>query len=235
MAQPQSSVTNRLLRALSCDDYGLLDQHLVPVEFQLRDVISEADAPITDVYFLENCIVSVVAQRSEDRIEVGMVGREGLVNPAAAFGATHSAFKLLCQRHGTAFRLSAEQLRLSVQQSPTLAAVLGRYLYYLTIQTAQTAYSNASLNMEARLARWILMTDDRSDGYELTLTHDFMAIMLGARRPSVTTAMHVLEGAGMIRAERGIITVLNRDKLEDLSDGSYGVAESEYDRLIVPA
>ena len=235
MAQPQSSTANRLLKALSREDYDLLNGHLVPVQFELRDVISEANAPITDVYFLEDCIISLIAERSEDRIEVGMVGREGLVSAAVAFGATHSPFKLLCQRDGQAFRLSAEQLRASVLQSPTLAAVLGRYLYYPTSQTPQTADSNVSLNMEARLARWILMTDDRSDGYELTLTHDFMAMMLGTRRPSVTTAMHVLEGAGMIRAERGIITVLDRDKLESLSGGSYGVAESEYDRLIVQA
>ncbi len=92
--------------------------------------------------------------------------------------------------------------------------------------------SNASLNVEARLARWVLMTHDRVDGFELTLTHDFLATMLGVRRPGVTTATHVLEGAGMIRADRGRITVLDRAKLEELADDSYGMAETEYERLI---
>jgi CRP-like cAMP-binding protein len=102
----------------------------------------------------------------------------------------------------------------------------------MTIQISQTAYANASMNVEARLARWVLMTHDRTDGFELSLTHDFLAMMLGIRRPGVTTAIHVLEGTGMIRAERGRIIVLNREKLEELADDAYGMAEAEYERLI---
>lgn len=161
-----------------------------------------------------------------------MIGREGLVGVAAAFGATHSPHACLCQAEGQALSMSAGELREAAQSSPSLAGLLGRYLYFLTIQTAQTAYANASLNVEARLARWVLMTHDRADGFELSLTHDFLASMLGVRRPGVTTATHVLEGAGMIRAERGRITVLDRAKLEEMADDAYGVAEAEYERLI---
>jgi CRP-like cAMP-binding protein len=138
----------------------------------------------------------------------------------------------MCQANGHALRVSVDALREVARQSPSLHGLLGRYLYSLMIQTSQTAYANASLNVEARLARWVLMTHDRMDGFELSLTHDFLASMLGVRRPGVTTATHVLEGARMIRADRGRIIVLDRAKLEELADDAYGLAETEYERLI---
>ena len=97
---------------------------------------------------------------------------------------------------------------------------------------AQTAYANATFNIEARLARWILMTQDRTEGDDLILTHDFLAIMLGVRRPGVTTATHALEGMGSIRARRGRITVRDREKLLELAGDAYQVAEDEYERLM---
>jgi CRP-like cAMP-binding protein len=103
------------------------------------------------------------------------------------------------------------------------------------VQTAQTAYANAGFTIEARLARWILMTDDRLDGGELPLTHDFLSMMLGVRRPGVTLAVQVPEGGGLIRAERGRITVLDRTKLEEVADDTYGLAEAEYARVMAEA
>jgi CRP-like cAMP-binding protein len=236
VAQPQhTSIHNGLLKALSPGDFELLQPHLESVEIGLRELLGKAGAPLRHVFFVENGIVSLLAHTPEDRIEVGMIGREGLVGVAAAFGATHTAHALLCQADGQALRMGAGELRAAAQSSPSLAGLLGRYLYYLTVQTSQTAYSNASMNMEARLARWVLMTHDRTDGFELSLTHDFLASMLGVRRPGVTTATHVLEGAGMIRAERGRITVVNRAKLEELADDAYGLAEAEYERLVGPS
>lgn len=233
MAQlQQTSVRNRLLKALTPDDFNLLQPHLEPLDLHLRQIVFEAGAPVRHVLFPENSIISLLAQSHDDRIEVGMVGREGLVGVSAAFGASHTPYAHMCQCEGQALWMSTGELRAAAQTSPTLTAILGRYMHYLTVQTAQTAYSNASMNMEARLARWVLMTHDRADGFELALTHDFLASMLGVRRPGVTTATHVLEGAGMIRAERGRITVLNRAKLEEMADDSYGVAEAEYERLI---
>jgi CRP-like cAMP-binding protein len=234
--QPQqSAVRNRLLKALSPDDFGLLHPYLEPVEFTLREMVVEAGEPIQHAHFIGDGIVSLLAKLPHDRIEIGMMGREGMTNVAAAFGAERSPHAMMCQADGQGLRISAGDLRSVVQQSPSLSGLLGRYLYYLTIQAGQTAYANASMNVEARLARWVLMTHDRVDGFELSLTHDFLAMMLGVRRPGVTTATHVLEGAGMIRAERGRIIVLNREKLEELADDAYGLAEAEYERLIQQA
>ena len=100
------------------------------------------------------------------------------------------------------------------------------------VQMGQTVYANATFNVEARLARWILMTQDRSDSNELQLTHEFLATMLGVRRPGVTTATHVLEGMGSIRNKRGRIEVLDREKLVELAGDAYQVAEDEYERLM---
>jgi CRP-like cAMP-binding protein len=160
-----------------------------------------------------------------------MIGREGVTGAGGAFGAAQHVYAMMCQGDGQAHQIDVGVLRDLVQQSPSIATVMGRYLHCLTLQIGQTAYANASMNIEARLARWVLMTDDRTDGYELSLTHEFMAAMLGARRPGVTTAIHVLEGARMIRAERGVITVTDRGKLEDLASDAYGLAEAEYERL----
>jgi CRP-like cAMP-binding protein len=231
MAQPQSAVQNRLIRFLPPPDYALLSPFLEPVRFKLRAIVAAADTPLEHAYFINKGIFSLLAQRTDERVEVGMVGPEGIVGAGAGFGAIHTPYMILCQAEAEVLRLDVGALEQVVRQSPSLAAVLGRYLHYLTVQIGQTAYANASLNIEARLARWILTTDDRTEGYELTLTHEFMAVMLGTRRPGVTTAVHVLEGAGMIKAERGVIVIRDRARLEHLASDAYGVAEAEYERL----
>jgi len=103
------------------------------------------------------------------------------------------------------------------------------------VQTAQTAYANAGFTMEARLARWILMTDDRLERDELPLTHDFLSMMLGVRRPGVTLAIQALETNKLIRAKRGGITVLDRAGLEAVANDAYGLAEAEYARVMAQA
>ena len=104
----------------------------------------------------------------------------------------------------------------------------------MVAQTAFTTLANVTHPVEVRLARWLLMCDDRSDGDEVRLTHEYMAVMLAVRRPSVTIALHILEGNGFIKARRGMITVRDRPGLVEFSDGSYGRPEAEYTRLIGP-
>jgi CRP-like cAMP-binding protein len=231
MPQPQSAVRNRLLKSLSPEDHRLLEPHLNPFQLEFRAMVTEPDTAIESALFVESGILSLLAQSPEGRIEVGMIGREGASGVAAAFGATRHLNAIMCQGSGEALAIPVDELRRAVEQSPTLAAILGKYLHYKTVQIGQTAYANVSLNIEARLARWILMTDDRSEGFELSLTHEFLSLMLGTGRPGVTSALHVLEGAKMIKAERASITVLDRDKLEYLSSDAYGLAEAEYERL----
>lgn len=224
---------NRLLGTLPAIELAFTHQ-AEPVDLKLQQVLFEANTIIEHVYFVESGIVSVLAQTGEDRVEIGLIGHEGMVGVAVAFGVPRTPHQLICQGEGRALRLSAAEFASAAERSQPLLTLLGRYLHYMGVQAGQTAYANAALNVEARLARWILMIHDRTDGFELTLTHQFLAAMLGVRRPGVTTAIHVLEGAGMIRAERGRITVLNRSRLEDLAGDAYGLAEAEYDRLMGP-
>ena len=117
-------------------------------------------------------------------------------------------------------------------QSRSLHRHLLRYAQASHVQVSETAFANANSDVEARLARWLLMCHDRVDGDDIPLTHEFIAMMLGVRRPRVTVALHVLEGMQVIRAKRGTVTVLDREKLEELAHEAYGLSEAEYTRLM---
>ncbi|MBI1692052.1 Crp/Fnr family transcriptional regulator [Methylorubrum sp. DB1722] len=228
----QTTICNRLLRALAKDDFSRLAPALEPVPLGMREVVIAANEPITHAVFIEDGLCSLIADTSEGRVEIGMVGHDGLVGVPLLLGADRSPHSAMMQAEGTALRIAAAELQEALQVSPALRSVFGRYVQSLIVQVGQTVYANADANLEARLARWILMTDDRLQRDELPLTHDFLSLMLSVRRPGVTTAVHILEGAGMIRAKRGRITVLDREKLMELAGDTYGPAEAEYERLL---
>jgi CRP-like cAMP-binding protein len=222
---------NRLLQVLRPTHAGWIDD-LESVPLKLHQVLIAAGGDIEHVYFIEQGVVSVLASPGGDRVELGMIGREGIVGAAAAFGIWRSPHQFLCQGDGEALRISATALAAATKADLQMAQLFGRYLAFMAVQAGQTAYANATLKIESRLARWLLLLHDRMDGFELTVTHDLLAAMLGVRRQGVTMALHVLEGAGMIRAERGRITVLSRKKLKACAGAAYGVAEAEYEHLI---
>jgi len=224
----QASVRNRLLSGLAPDDFGLLQPDLEPVPLDLRHWLIEAGEPIQHVTFPEQGIVSILADTMEGRIEVGMIGPEGMAGLPVVLGIDRSPHSYLVQAAGDALRIPAQNLRTAIRHSPSLQAGFLRYVHTLMVQTAQTAYANAGFTIETRLARWILMTDDRLEGDDLPLTHDFLSMMLGVRRPGVTIAVQTLEGDKLIRAKRGGITVLDRVRLEEVADSAYGVSEAEY-------
>src|SRR3954447_10600217 len=157
----QASVRNRLLSALNPDDFGLLRPDLEPVALELRQWLIEAGEPIQHVTFPEQGIVSILADTSEGRIEVGLIGPEGMAGLPVVLGIDHSPHGYMVQAAGKALRITTPELRTALQQSPALQAGFLRYAHALMVQTAQTAYANARFTIEARLARWILMTDDR--------------------------------------------------------------------------
>jgi CRP-like cAMP-binding protein len=229
MAHPQqASIHNRLLSALNRADFDLLQPDLEPVALELRQWVIEAGQPVQQIYFPEHGIVSILADTSEGRIEVGLIGPEGMAGLPVVLGVDRSPHGYMVQAAGEALRITTLELRTALRQSPSLQAGLLRYAHALMVQTAQTAYANAGFSIEARLARWILMTDDRLEGGDLPLTHDFLSMMLGVRRPGVTLAVQGLEGNRLIRAARGRITVLDRTGLEEVADTAYGVSEAEY-------
>lgn len=236
MPQPdQSIVRNRLLRLMSADDFALLAPHLQPCKADKGSILFEENAPIETVWFLDSGVGSIITMSPEGlSAENGLFGREGFAPVGSIMGNDRSPHKGVIQIADECWNLPAALLTEAADKSASLRKLLLRYAQTLAIQTSYTALSNAVHQIDERLARWILMCDDRMDGGELALTHEFMSIMLAVRRPSVTTALHALEGNGFIRAERGIIIVRNRAALEEFAGDSYGAPEREYERLIGP-
>lgn len=232
VAHTQETVRNQLLSTISPEDFTALHEHLEPVEFQLRQVLVKNNEPIEHVYFPEEGLLSMTLGQ-HDKIEVAMVGREGMFGTPVLLGVRSTPLDCFVQLAGSGLRMNAEILEGLLDERPSLRQMLLRFAHIVHVQTATTAFANVEHNVETRLARWLLMCHDRIDGNDILLTHEFLSIMLGVRRAGVTTATHVLEGRGAIRAERGLITVLNRGRLEDLSGGSYGLPEAEHARLIV--
>ena len=226
-------VRNRLLAAASPEDCEAVRSASELVPLRVRDVLIPPDVPITHVWFPETGIVSLVAITEENyRIEVGIVGRDGLIGTPLVLGVDRSPHESFVQMEGSALRLTAEAFVELLDKRPSLRSLAMRFTHVFQLQSAQTALANGAYDISERLARWLLMCADRVEGSEFQLTHEFLSMMLGVRRPGVTTATHILEGVGAIRAQRARITILDRDKLVEFAGASYGGAEREYDRLI---
>ena len=229
----QSSVRNRLLKAMLSEDFARLQPHLEPIDLQSGQTLIKLNGHIEHLHFMESGIASITAESANGRVEIGMIGREGVVGATPVLlGSDRVPYDHFIQLPGVALRIRAGTVSGAMEESPALRKLLLRYILTEMIQVRQTALANATQEIEARLARWLLMCHDRVDGDELLLKHEFLSMMLGVRRSGVTLAMQQLEGAGRIRAKRGRVTVINRELLEDMADGSYGTPEAEYVRLI---
>ena len=147
-------------------------------------------------------------------------------------GVDHTPHLTFMQVEGHGYRIASAHLTRAMEESRSLQALLLRYVQAFSIQVAATAASNGESGIGERLARWLLMSHDRIDGDELPLTHEFLSLMLAVRRAGVTEALHVLDGTGIIKARRGVITILDRERLEEKAGESYGVPEAEYEKLI---
>ena len=226
---------NRLLQALPPGELDRLLPRCERISVHKGEVLATVGQSLEFAYFPEGGLSSNLAVTGEGRrVEVGCFGFEGMVSTATVLGSDRSPHEIMVQAEGPWLRIGAADLRRAIQSSPALHDLLLRYAHVLTMILSQTALSNAAFTIEERLARWILMAHDRLEGDELPLTHDFLALMLGTTRSSVTLAVQALEGYGAIRAKRMLITVRDRDILLDLAGSSYGPAEAEYERLIGP-
>ncbi len=236
MSQSISSTANVLLQMLSDDDRELLQPHLTRVDMAVGKTLVDADKPIEFIHFLEGGIGSIVSTSEEGvKTEIGIFGREGASGMSLLHSTDRSPYSAFMQVNGgTALRVDMQAFCEVVEKSSTFRHLLLRYTEALAIQVGQTVVANAHHQMESRLARWLLMCHDRVDGDTIALTHQFMAIMIGAQRTGVTVTLHILEGVGMIRATRGQVVILNREKLEEAAGDGYGKSEAEYRRLIGP-
>ncbi|WP_353644571.1 Crp/Fnr family transcriptional regulator [Mesorhizobium sp. WSM2239] len=224
---------NELLRRLGPADLSLLEPHFERISFKLKTVLQRPGAPIEFVYFPESCIASLIAKIPRGRdSEVGVIGFEGMTGTPLVMGDDRQPCECIIQLEGDATRLPAEVLSAAMAESPTLRMFLLRYVQSLSTQTSFTALANARSKLEERLARWLLMCADRVEGEKLELTHEFLSIMLGVRRPGVTVAIQILEGKGLIRANRGVVVIRDREGLIALTDGAYGIPEDEFERLV---
>lgn len=235
-ANQDRSGGNILLGKLSAADRALLEPYFERVKLDREMVLIEPDTPIKHVYFPEGGIASITSSSTENgTTEIGIFGRDGVSATALLLGTDRTPHKTFMQVNGHyGLRIDAGRFMEAVDESATLRRTMLRYVQTLHVQTGQSAVANARYQIEARLARWLIMCHDRADNDEIGLTHEFMAMMIGAQRSGVTVALHILEGSGMIRSKRSRVIILDREKLEELAGDSYGLAEAEYRRLIAP-
>jgi CRP-like cAMP-binding protein len=218
---PNTQFRNSILSRLSNSDRQLIEPHLDPVDLPLRKVLERRDRPIKAVYFPETGFASVVADGGKRPIEVGLIGREGMTGLPVVLGNDRNDHETFVQFAGEGHCIRTSQLRAAIDKSPTLHRVMLQYAHSFLNQATQTAVANGRSKIEERLARWLLMADDRIDGPDLALTHEFLAMMLCTRRPGVTVAIQELERAGLIARKRGHIVILDREGLEKISNGTY--------------
>jgi|SRR5436190_15269557 len=214
--------SNRILSRLSRPDFALLEPHLEAVDLPVRKPLEARRKRIEHVYFPESGFASVVANgTSKPSIEVGIIGREGMTGLAIVLGSDRAQHATYIQVAGKGLRISADRLREADERSITLHRGMLRFAHAFLAQATTTALANGRSKIEERLARWLLMADDRIDGEVLPLTHEFLGLMLGTHRPGVTIAIQALEKQGLITARRARIAILDRKGLEKCSNGTY--------------
>jgi CRP-like cAMP-binding protein len=232
LTNPSEQVTNQLLSRLSGEDFALLEPHLTFVDLPKRKDLELICRSIEHVYFPNSGIVSVVAGENKRGIEVGLIGREGMTGLAIVMGSDRSLHRTYVQSEGQGWRIGSGDLRDAMRERAAIHQRFLRYGFAFMMQTGYTAMANGRSKIEERLARWLLMAHDRTDGDVLTLTHDFLSVMLGVRRPGVTLALKLLENTGLIHTNRGSLTIVDREGLEECSNGAYGAPEAELKRLL---
>jgi CRP-like cAMP-binding protein len=225
--------TNRLLAALPRKDRHQLLAGCETVELIFAKVLCEPGDAVRHVYFPTDSYISLVSPvDGHAGLEVALVGNEGMHGLALALGVNSSPLRALVQGDGPAMRMNAATFRRALRHSPALAPLMNRYTYVRMCQIAQAAACTRFHLVEERLARWLLMTQDRAYADELHITHEFLALMLGVRRVGITKAAGSLQKRKLIHYSRGTITVLNRRGLETAACGCYRADKTTYDRVM---
>jgi cAMP-binding proteins - catabolite gene activator and regulatory subunit of cAMP-dependent protein kinases len=225
--------SNRLLAALGREDLKKILEHLEVDEYSSGATLYEPNQGGRYVYFPLSCVVSIVNTVAPiSTVEVGTVGNEGMAGLAIFLDGETTPNRTLVQVPGRMMRLRADEFRKLVDSSPTMRTFMNRYTLAFLAQVSQTAACNRSHNIDQRCARWLLMTHDRVSSDTFSLTHEFLAFMLGVRRAGVTVAAGILQKAGLITYKRGKITIVDREKLEAASCGCYQLVREEFDKLL---
>ena len=224
-----ASAENRLISALPGKDRQRVLADCEPVEFEFAEILAEPGERIRHVYFPTGSLVSLVVPiDGNDRLEVGLIGDEGMLGGSLLLGVDTWPLHAVVQSRGPALRMDVVPFRRELDRNLTLQRLLKRSLYTMMMQFAQTAACTRFHVVEARLARWLLMTQDRAHSNMFHVTHEFLACMLGVRRVGVTKAAGSLQKNKLIRYSRGDITILDRAGLEAVSCTCYKTDRAIY-------
>ena len=219
-------VSNVILLSIGDNDYTYIRPHLEYIELPNHLVIHEAGSKVEFAYFPNRGLISLVVEMKDGKTaEAGVVGKEGFTGIPAAVGLTRSPVQAIVQITGDGFRVAAGALQQTLESAPHLQSLLNRYAVLQGMQVAQTAACNRLHDLEQRLARWLLMTQDRLDSECLPITHDFLATMLGTNRSSVSLAAGALQREKSIEYTHGAVTIVNRKRLEESACECYGVMQ----------
>lgn len=224
----RSPVLNQLLAALPKAEYRRMQQDLEEIPIVFERILYQPNVLISDVYFPNSGIISVLATANERAtLEVGLVGKEGMVGLSVFMGMNTSQNQAVVQGAGSAMKMNAAVFRKQCNNGGALQLLLRRYSHSLLTQITQSAVCNQFHSVDARLARWLLMTHDRMDNAEFQITQEFLSHMLGVRREGVSKAAGDLQKRGLIRYKRGHLKVLDRAGLEATSCGCYEIIKNE--------
>jgi len=220
------AVRNKILLGVPNQEYALLRPHLSFLDMPHHLVLHDARDKIEYAYFPNRGMVSLVIVTEEGKsVEVGVLGKEGFAGAPLAVGLRRSSVTEVVQIAGDGFRISMAPLERALGSAPELQTMVSRYAVLQGMQVAQTAACNRLHTVDQRLARWLLLAQDRVDSGQLNLTHDFLAMMLGTDRPSVSLAASTMQKKQVIEYTRGAVKILNRKRLEGFACECYGVIQ----------
>jgi CRP-like cAMP-binding protein len=225
-------VTNKVLLAVPTNEFDLMRADLTYVDLPSHLSLHEPTQDIKFVYFPNRGMVSqVIVTKDGSTVEVGVVGHEGYVGSGLATGLTRSSVREIIQIAGDGFRIMGNALQRILRSAPQLQLLLNRHTGLQAMQVAQTAACNRLHDIQQRLSRWLLMTQDRVGSGVLPITHDFIATMMGTDRTTVSLAASLMQKDGIIDYVRGAVKIVNRRKLEKSSCECYGVVQQLEDEL----
>jgi CRP-like cAMP-binding protein len=228
-----TSPGNHLIEMLPRKDQVRLLADCQSVDLTLAEVLSEPGEPLRHVYFPVDCFISFVALNDgKPSLEVGMVGSEGMLGEQFILGELAAPFHAVVQGPGKAWRVTRRQFLRQIDESPALQRVLRRYLHARFLQLGNLAVCVHFHQVSPRLARWLLMSQDRAHADSFHMTHEFMAYLLGVRRVGVTRAAGSLQRDGLIEYHHGFLSVLDRRGLEAAACSCYAKDAAVYEQLL---